>query len=37
MSTTYEQRRQGAMDLLGALFLAMCVFLPVALWWMGIV
>jgi hypothetical protein len=35
MST--EDRRKGAMDLLGALFLAMCVFLPVFLWWIGVI
>ena len=32
-----EDRRKGAMDLLGALFLAMCVFLPVFLWWIGVI
>ena len=32
-----EDRRKSAMDLLGALFLAMSIFLPVFLWWIGVI
>jgi hypothetical protein len=33
----YEQRREAAMDVLGAIILAMCVALPTALWWLGLI
>lgn len=31
-----ESRRAAAMDVLGAVLLAMSVFLPVCLWWTGV-
>lgn len=31
-----EARRRAAVDLLGALVLAMGIFVPVLLWWVGI-
>jgi hypothetical protein len=32
----FEERRQAAMDVLGALLLALGVALPTALWWFQI-
>ena len=31
-----EARRKAAIDLLGAFLLALCVFLPVCLWFTGV-
>lgn len=35
--TNYETRRQGAMDVLGAVLFALCIATPVALWWFRII